>query len=49
MINSTRLEYFMALAQAQTFTQAAQELYISQPALSKQISLLEQELGAVLR
>lgn len=48
MINSTRLEYFMALAQAQTFTQAAQELYISQPALSKQISLLEQELGVQL-
>lgn len=43
-----QLEYFLEAAQQLNFTSAAKTLYISQPALSKQISLLEEELGARL-
>lgn len=42
------LKYFHRVAQLGSFTKAAQELYIAQPALSKQISQLEQELGVRL-
>lgn len=48
VINSTRLEYFMEVVQSKSLTQAAQSLFISQPALSKQIALFEQELGVQL-
>lgn len=40
-----QLKYFAALAKYQNFTKAAQELYISQPTLSQQISALETSLG----
>ena len=40
--------YVMALCQKRSFSKAAKSLYISQPALSKAISSLEKELGAVL-
>ena len=42
------LEYFIAVADNGSFSKAAEKLYISQPALSKQIHLLEEELGIVL-
>lgn len=42
------LRYFLAVAQAKNITHAAQELLISQPALSKQLADLEAELGTKL-
>ena len=47
-MNSKQLEYFLAVAQCGGFSAAAQNLHISQPALSKQLHLLEEELGAPL-
>jgi DNA-binding transcriptional LysR family regulator len=43
-----RLRAFAALARAGTFSAAAAELAISQPAVSKHIAALEAELGALL-
>lgn len=42
------LEYFIALGEELHFTKAADRLGISQPTLSHQIRLLEQELGTPL-
>ncbi|MCL2045629.1 MAG: LysR family transcriptional regulator [Oscillospiraceae bacterium] len=47
-MNFTRIEYFLAAAKYLNFTKAANVLYISQPSLSKQIALLEDELGVTL-
>lgn len=43
-----QLQYFLALAQCRNFTMAANQMYISQPALSKSISALEKELQMTL-
>jgi DNA-binding transcriptional LysR family regulator len=43
-----KLEAFLTLAETGNFTRAADELFISQPALSKQISSLEEELKVPL-
>lgn len=43
-----RIKYFLAVANCLNFTQAAQRMFISQQALSRQISLLEEELGVKL-
>lgn len=43
-----QLVYFQKVAQLENVTKAAEELYISQPALSKQMRQLEDELGAPL-
>lgn len=43
-----RLEIFFAVARQHSFTRAAEELYISQPAVSAQIKRLEEELGVEL-
>lgn len=40
-----QLEYFMKVAEHESFTRAADELYITQPAISRSIRLLEEELG----
>ncbi|MCD8018436.1 MAG: LysR family transcriptional regulator [Clostridiales bacterium] len=44
-MNLMHLRYFCKLAETQHYTQAAAELYISQPGLSGAISSLEEELG----
>lgn len=43
-----KLKAFMCVVENQSFTKAAAELYISQPALSKKISDFEKELGVSL-
>ena len=43
-----QIAYFLQVAEKRSITGAAKALYISQPALSKQIALLEQEVGVPL-
>ena len=43
-----QITYFLAIVTAGSFTAAADELYVSQSSLSKQIRALEKELDAVL-
>lgn len=47
-MNSRQLQYAVALSQERSFSQVAEKLGISQPALSKQILALEKELGVRL-
>ncbi|QNN56884.1 LysR family transcriptional regulator [Diaphorobacter ruginosibacter] len=43
-----RLQYFMAVANAQSYSKAAAALNLSQPTLSRQVQLLEAEVGQPL-
>lgn len=47
-MNDLQINYFMAVATNLSFSKTAEELYVSQPAISRQISQLEKELGAKL-
>lgn len=47
-MNLRGLKYFVAVAQAKSFTEAASRLHVAQPAISRQIQNLEQELGVEL-
>jgi len=48
MIFDFRLKVFYAVAQKLSFTKAAQELFITQPAVTRHINELEQQLGTGL-
>ena len=45
----TRLKVFRSVATLLSFTKAANELFISQPAISKHIQELEKEYGVQLK
>lgn len=47
-MNSKQIEYFLEVARQGNFTKAAQLLYTAQPALSRQIANLEEELVVTL-
>ena len=47
-MNDLMIDYFMAVATNKSFTKTSEELYVSQPAISKQIAQLEKELGTKL-
>ena len=40
-MNDLQIEYFLAAARNMSFSKAAQELFVSQPAISRQILALE--------
>ncbi|WP_028236403.1 LysR family transcriptional regulator [Pseudobutyrivibrio sp. MD2005] len=47
-MNTTQLEYFRKIAEIGNMTKAAEELHVSQPALSRIIKTMEKELDMVL-
>lgn len=47
-MNISQIQYFIAVADHLSFTKAADKLFISQPSLSRQILLMEKELGMAL-
>lgn len=47
-MNLRQLEYFVAIAESGTISSAAKKLGISQPPLSSQLRLLEEEVGVLL-
>ena len=47
-MNTTQLHYFMTLSQTLNYSTAAQQLFITQPTLSRSIMALEDEIGTKL-
>lgn len=47
-MTTDQMKYFLTVARCLSFTEAAEQLFLSQPALSRQISALERELDAPL-
>ena len=48
IMNLTTLKYFISVASLGSITEAAQEAYVSQSAVSKTIKQLEEEIGVKL-
>lgn len=48
VIDSTQIRCFLMVSKLLSFTKAADELYLSQSALSRKIAALEKELGVIL-
>ena len=47
-MTTVQMHYFIVAAEHLNFTMAAEQLYITQPALSRQIAAIEDEIGAQL-
>ena len=47
-MTSLQIQYFLAVSDCMSFSRAAEKLYISQPSVSRQVKLLEDELGCDL-
>lgn len=47
-MTSLQVRYFLRVSESMSFSKAAEELYVSQPSVSRQVQLLEQELGVSL-
>ncbi len=47
-MNLRQLKYFVRICEMQNMTRAAESLHLAQPALSQQISILEEDLGVQL-
>ena len=47
-MNINHFRYIIAIAEHKNMSRAAKSLYISQPALTKSINLLEEQLGVQL-
>ena len=47
-MNFKQLEYFSAVAEAGSISGASRELHVAQPPISRQLALLEDELGVTL-
>ena len=44
-MTSLQITYFLKVAECMSFSKAAEELYVSQPSVSRQVRQLEEELG----
>ena len=47
-MNLQQLDHFLAVVETQSFSRAADKLHLTQPALSRSIQALEEELGGPL-
>lgn len=48
VLDLRRLRYFVAVAESRSFSRAAEQLLVAQSAVSRQVGLLERELGVRL-
>ncbi len=47
-MNPLQIEYFLSVAQTKSVAQSSRELFVSAPAISKQLTALERDLGVTL-